>query len=171
MYRPNGQATLRKTGFTSTSSRLFAGVLLMALTACIHMSVQTGGGVEAPASTQQQLAAAMAQSAAAWNRGDLDAFLAVYKDDAHTAFMAPTITYGLPDIKARYARTYFKDGKPKAQLSYDDLKFRALGTDYVLMTGRWHLVATDSDKKQDGYYSLIWERTPAGWRIIHDHSS
>jgi uncharacterized protein (TIGR02246 family) len=133
--------------------------------------VQTGGGAEASASIQQQLAGAMAQSAAAWNRGDLDAFLAVYKDDAHTAFMAPTITYGLPDIKARYARTYFKDGKPKAQLSYDDLKFRMLGSDYVLMTGRWHLVAADSDKKQDGYYSLIWQRTPAGWRIIHDHSS
>lgn len=133
------------------------------------MSARTNRGTVG-ASTERQLAAAMAQSAGAWNRGDLDAFLTVYKDDARTAFMAPTITYGLSDIKVRYARTYFKDGKPKAQLTYDDLQYRALGSDHVLMTGKWHL--TDADgKKQDGYYSLIWERTPSGWKIIHDHSS
>ena len=113
----------------------------------------------------------MEQSAAAWNRGDLDAFLAVYKDEAATAFMAPQITYGLADIKARYARTYFKDGKPKGRLTYDDLKLRPLGEDHVLMTGRWHLVEQDSGKKSDGYYTLIWEHTSAGWKIIHDHSS
>ena len=112
----------------------------------------------------------MNESAEAWNRGDVDGFLASYKDDAMTAFMAPTITYGIPDIKARYLRSYFKDGRPKAQLTYGDLKYRALGDDYVLMTGRWYLTESDG-KKQEGYYSLVWERTQAGWKIIHDHSS
>lgn len=139
------------------------------LSGCMSVRVNTGDP-NVGASTMQQLAAAMQQSAAAWNRGDVDAFLAVYKDDAKTAFMAPQITYGLTGIKARYLRTYFKDGKPKAQLTYDDLIYRALGSDHVLMTGKWHL--TDADgKKQDGYYSLIWERTSSGWKIIHDHSS
>lgn len=113
----------------------------------------------------------MQQSAAAWNRGDLDGFLAVYKQDDRTAFMGPTITYGLADIKARYARSYFQGGKPKGQLTYDDLQYRPLGPDHVLMTGRWHLTDPGTGKKQDGYYTLIWERTSAGWKIIHDHSS
>jgi ketosteroid isomerase-like protein len=123
-----------------------------------------------PAATQQTLIRLMDESAVAWNRGDLDTFLATYKDDNQTAFMAPQITYGLADIKARYARSYFKDGKPKAQLSYGDLKFRQLGADHVLMTGRWYLTEPDG-KKTQGYYTLIWENTDKGWKMIHDHSS
>jgi uncharacterized protein (TIGR02246 family) len=147
---------------------LAAGLALSG--ACAHVQVGPSSS-EVSATTEQQLAAAMQQSAAAWNRGDLDGFLAVYRDDARTAFMAPTITYGMADIKARYARTYFKNGKPAGRLTYDDLKFRPLGSDHVLMTGRWHLTEPDTGKKQDGYYTLIWERTSNGWKIIHDHSS
>ena len=112
----------------------------------------------------------MNEAAQAWNRGDLDAFLSTYKDDPQTAFMAPTITYGLADIKARYARSYFRDGKPKAQLTYGDLRFRQMGADYVLMTGRWYLTDPDG-KRQEGYYTLVWENTRDGWKMIHDHSS
>ena len=161
---------MRRTALISISSRFLATAWLATASACVHVQVHSGGA-DVSATTQQQLTAAMEQSAAAWNRGDLDAFLSVYKDDAKTAFMAPVITYGLGDIKARYARSYFKDGKPKGQLTYDDLKFRPLGEDYVLMTGRCHLNDPETGKKQDCYYTLIWERTSAGWRIIHDHSS
>ena len=138
--------------------------------ACAH-----GGSAETrtdvPANVQQQLEALMRESASAWNRGDLDGFLATYKDDARTAFMGQQITYGMADIKARYARSYFRDGKPKAQLTYSELRYRPLGSDYVLMTGRWQLTEPDTAKKQEGYYSLVWERTSSGWKIVHDHSS
>jgi uncharacterized protein (TIGR02246 family) len=159
---------LRKTAFTSRSKRILLTACLALASACVHGQARTGD----PVSTEieQQLAALMHESAVAWNRGDLDGFLATYKDDAQTAFMAPQITYGLPDIKSRYARSYFKDGKPKARLSYDDLKYRRLGSDYVLMTGRWRLI-DPAGKQQEGYYSLIWENTDTGWKIIHDHSS
>lgn len=123
-----------------------------------------------PSATQQELTRLMDESAVAWNRGDLDAFLDTYKDDQLTAFMAPQITYGIPEIKARYARTYFRDGKPKAQLSFGDLKFRQLGAGHVLMTGRWYL-AEPAGKKTEGYYTLVWEKTQDGWKMIHDHSS
>jgi uncharacterized protein (TIGR02246 family) len=138
--------------------------------ACVHVRVRSGAP-DVSSDTQHKLSVAMHESAAAWNRGDLDAFLAVYKDESLTAFMAPQITYGLQEIRARYARSYFKDGKPKGDLSYDDLKLRALGEDYVLMTGKWHLVDRETGKKQDGYYTLLWERTSSGWKIIHDHST
>jgi len=142
----------------------------MLLGACAH-STPAPSGPAVDGRVQQELERVMNESAEAWNRGDVDAFLASYKDDAMTAFMAPRITYGIPDIKARYLRSYFKDGKPKAQLTYGDLKYRALGSNYVLMTGRWYLTEAGTGNKQEGYYSLVWERTPAGWKIIHDHSS
>lgn len=159
---------MRKTAFTSISKRVLFTACLALASACAHGPARTGNQVSTE--NELQLAALMHESAAAWNRGDLDGFLATYKDDAHTAFMAPQITYGLPDIKSRYARSYFRDGKPKAQLSYDDLKYRRLGPDHMLMTGRWYLIDAEG-KRQEGYYSLVWEKTDAGWKIIHDHSS
>jgi ketosteroid isomerase-like protein len=147
----------------------FLVLCLGVLSACASANVDRGGDA-VPAATQQHLTNLMNESAVAWNRGDLDAFLSTYKDDNQTAFMAPQITYGLRDIKARYERSYFKDGKPKAQLSFGDLKFRRLGPAHILMTGRWYLQEPEG-KKTEGYYTLIWEDTEAGWKMIHDHSS
>ena len=170
---------MRKTARISTSSgrerpALAEALFLLAIlttfsTACASAGVDRGGDA-VPAATQQHLTNLMNESAVAWNRGDLDAFLSTYKDDNQTAFMAPQITYGLRDIKARYERSYFKDGKPKAQLSFGDLKFRRLGPAHILMTGRWYLQEPEG-KKTEGYYTLIWEDTEDGWKMIHDHSS
>src|SRR5688572_25189446 len=124
-FPPNGPTTLRKTAFISTS-RVLLTTWVCFSAACVSAKVEREGGA-VPAATRQTLSRLMDESAVAWNRGDLDSFLATYKDDNQTAFMAPQITYGLADIKARYARSYFKDGKPKAQLSFGDLKFRQLG--------------------------------------------
>ena len=143
--------------------------MLVLLTGCASANVDRGGDV-VPAATQQHLTNLMNESALAWNRGDLDAFLSTYKDDNQTAFMAPQITYGLSNIKSRYERSYFKDGKPKAQLSFGDLKFRKLGPAHILMTGRWYL-QEPVGTKTEGYYTLVWENTDRGWKMIHDHSS
>lgn len=168
MYQPNGRATLRRTARTSISR---AGlVLLLFASGCASVKVERGGGDTVAQETRQELVRLMNEAGEAWNRGDLDGFLSTYKDDALTAFMAPQITYGLAEIKARYARSYFKDGKPKAQLSYGDLKFRQLGAEHVLMTGRWFLTEPGG-KRTEGYYTLIWEDTADGWKMIHDHSS
>ena len=156
--------------FISRNSALLLTVCAALAGACAHGGNTASNAGTVSATVQRQLESAMHESAAAWNRGDVDTFLAAYYDDPRTAFMAPQITYGLPEIKARYLRSYFKDGKPKAQLTYDDLKYRALGSGHVLMTGRWHLT-DETGKKQDGYYTLVWENTPSGWKIIHDHSS
>jgi beta-aspartyl-peptidase (threonine type) len=160
---------LKKIARISTSSAF--ALLLVLATACASGGARNGAATDAVSpQLQQHLTQLMDESAVAWNRGDLDAFLATYKDDARTAFMAPQITYGLADIRARYERTYFKDGQPKAQLAFGDLRFRPLGANHVLMTGRWYLTDPDG-KKAEGYYTLIWENTPDGWKMIHDHSS
>jgi ketosteroid isomerase-like protein len=42
--------------------------------------------------------------------------------------------------------------------------------DHALITGRFTLSGGGKDE-QTGRFTLIWMRTPAGWRIVHDHSS
>ena len=44
---------------------------------------------------------------------------------------------------------------------------------YAAVTGRFHLdrSAHGEVTKDDGVFSLLWEKTPSGWKIILDHSS
>lgn len=119
----------------------------------------------------QHLVQLMNESAEAWNRGDLNGFLFTYADDPQTVFMGNPPTLGLGEIRARYQRTYFKDGRPRDQLAFDELVTRMLGDDHALMRGRCILTNPADNSKTYCRYTLIWERRPEGWRIIHDHSS
>jgi uncharacterized protein (TIGR02246 family) len=103
-----------------------------------------------------------------WNRGDLDGFIAPYAEFA--TFMTPAGPIGREAMRARYAARYFTGSQPDQQLRFDQLDVRAMGADYALMTGRFTL-SGGSKAEQTGRFTLVWMRTPDGWRIVHDHSS
>lgn len=103
-----------------------------------------------------------------WNRGDLDGFMAPYA--ASATYMTPGGLIGVDAMRARYLEKYFTGSTPDQQLRFDALEVRALGGDHALMTGRYTL-AGGGKTEQTGRFTLVWTRTPAGWRILHDHSS
>jgi ketosteroid isomerase-like protein len=108
-------------------------------------------------------------SVAAWNRGDLEGHLADNADSI--SFM----TRNGPMVgKARTAdalrRSFFKDDKPIQQLRFEQVTIRPLGTGYALVVGRFVLEG-GGQPEHSGWFSTIWERQAAGWRVIHDHSS
>jgi uncharacterized protein (TIGR02246 family) len=141
----------------------------LALAACASTGSAPSGSSN---NAEQHLVQLMHESAQAWNRGDLTGFLATYANDPNTAFMGSTaVTLGLDSIRARYVRNYFRDGKPRDQLAFDELHTRMLGPDHALMRGRCILTNPADGKQQFCRYTLVWERRPEGWRIIHDHSS
>lgn len=118
--------------------------------------------------------AAMADSAAGWNAGDLGRFMGVYAD-------APTTTYvtggGLAHGKAEIAghyRVYFggaKDGE-RGKLSFAPLDFRLLDATHALLVARYTVTpAGTRTKAWTGPTSLVFEKAPDGWKIIADHSS
>ena len=56
-------------------------------------------------------------------------------------------------------------------VDFSDLEFHFTGNDGALVLGHWHLTR-DKDKGDiGGVFSLVWQRFPEGWRIIHDHTS
>ena len=64
------------------------------------------------------------------------------------------------------------------RLTFSDIDVRLLPgaggeVRYAAVTGRFHLDRTaDGEVAQDdGVYSLLWEKTAQGWKIILDHSS
>lgn len=111
----------------------------------------------------------MVESAAAWNRGDLDGHVAMYTDSA--AMMGRNGPMpGRATIKGILERGFWTDGKPAQQLSFSELVVTPLGAEHAMLTGKCTL--TGGGKADFSCrFTTIWEKRANGWRIIHDHSS
>lgn len=111
------------------------------------------------------------QQVDAWNRGDVDAFMRTYKDSPDTTFIGKTVALGYAPILARYKKAYpTKDAM--GTLDFSDIAVRELGPGHAVATGRFHLArsaAGGGDSR--GVFSLVWEKTSEGWKIILDHTS
>jgi uncharacterized protein (TIGR02246 family) len=104
-----------------------------------------------------------------WNNGDVDAFLEGYWHSPELTFSGTGgIARGWDAVRARYKKNY-ADRATMGQLEFSELQFRFLGPDAALVLGHWHLTRAKGDI--GGVFSLVWQRFPEGWRIIHDHTS
>src|ERR687897_2160783 len=124
---------------------------------------------QGPNATEQEIQKLLDESAAAWNRGDLDGHLADNADSI--SFMTrdgPIV--GKSKTADALRRSFFKDGKPIQQLRFEQVTIRPLGDDHALVVGRF-ILDGGGQPEHSGWFSTIWERQSAGWRVIHDHSS
>jgi len=129
----------------------------------------TSGSNELRAEDRSQILAALEASAESWNRADLKGHLAIY-DPTVTAMTKSGPRPGVAAIESSFGETYFKGGKPKQNLRMEQVTLRALSSDSALMTGRFVLFGGELPE-QSGWFSLVWLRTAAGWKVVHDHSS
>ncbi|HEX4581715.1 MAG TPA: nuclear transport factor 2 family protein [Acidobacteriaceae bacterium] len=108
---------------------------------------------------------------AAWNRGDVTAFMQGYNNSPDTTFVGKTVAHGYANILGRYQRNFA--GKEKmGQLTFDNLEVHPLDARFAIATGRYHLTRSPSaGGDAQGVFSLVFEKTPAGWKIILDHTS
>jgi uncharacterized protein (TIGR02246 family) len=106
---------------------------------------------------------------AAWNRGDVDAFLVGYWPSPELTFSGSNgVSRGWAGVLARYKKSY-PNHAAMGQLDFSDLEFRFLGPDAALVLGQWHLKRESGDI--GGVFTLVWQKFPDGWKIIHDHTS
>jgi ketosteroid isomerase-like protein len=105
----------------------------------------------------------------AWNRGDLEGYMAGYDRSPATEFVGgDTITRGWQTVLERYQRKY--DSREKmGVLTFSEIETTVLSKDAVLVLGRWRLKRASDEPH--GTFSLLLRRKKAGWRIVHDHSS
>jgi ketosteroid isomerase-like protein len=141
---------------------LITAVLLAAL---LDASAAVAQGADANAAAVR---AVLEAQAAAWNRGDIDAYMDGYARDETTTFISgDTVTRGWKTVLDRYKRNY--DTRDKmGTLAFSELDIKPLGDVYIV-TGRWQL--TRGGDTPRGRFTLLLRRTPAGWRIFHDHTS
>jgi uncharacterized protein (TIGR02246 family) len=105
----------------------------------------------------------------AWNRGDIDAFLKGYWHSPDLTFSGSNgIFRGWDAVMARYKKNY-PGRSAMGTLDFSNLEFRFLGPDAVLVLGHWYLKREKDEI--GGVFTLVFQRFPEGWRIIHDHTS
>jgi beta-aspartyl-peptidase (threonine type) len=109
------------------------------------------------------------RQAEAWNRGDLDGFMATYwQSDSMTFQAAGTRLHGWDTLARRYRKNYPPERRGK--LNFSDIEIQQLSPDAVLLLGRYHLAYSEAEEAE-GVFTLVMKRFPEGWLIIHDHSS
>ena len=115
---------------------------------------------------------------AAWNRGDIPAFMASYDDSPLTTFIgSKAVEHGYQLILQRYLRGYANKDQ-MGTLTFSELNVRLLPSsngqvEYAAVSVRFHLARTayGAAKQNDGIFSLLWHKTPSGWKILLDHTA
>ncbi len=108
---------------------------------------------------------------AAWNRKDLEGFMAGYWKSPDLRFYSGgDVRRGWDETLDRYRKRYQAEGKEKmGTLTFSDLEIEVLGPDVAFARGRWQLVM--EKEKPGGLFTLLLKKLPEGWRIVHDHTS
>lgn len=108
---------------------------------------------------------------AAWNRGDIDTFMIGYDNSPKTAFIGSSVQYGWENVRKNYHERYPTNAK-MGTLDFSGIEINLLGTDYANVVGKFHLARTkEGGGDAKGVFTLLFHKTPAGWRIIQDHTS
>jgi len=142
--------------------------LALVLLLCIPV---TATAQSAPTPEAQAIITVLSKSAEDWNRGDLDAFATSYKNSPDIVFMGRTIQHGYAQMLARYKSAY---PAPAAMgtLSFTQLAVQLLDARFATVTGNFHLERTAvGGGNANGYFLLVVESTPAGWKIIRDSTT
>jgi ketosteroid isomerase-like protein len=110
-------------------------------------------------------------SEAAWNRGDIDTFAQAYKNSPDTLFITRQVSRGYAGLVEEYKHDY-PNKAAMGTLAYTDLEVHELGPNFAVCIGKYQLERTKKDGGHaEGIFSLIFERTDKGWRIIVDHTT
>jgi ketosteroid isomerase-like protein len=107
----------------------------------------------------------------AWNAGDLDAYTKGYKDSPETLFIGRQISRGYAEIVAEYKHDY-PNAASMGTLGFSELEVHPLSDTFAVCLGKYHL---DRSKKEggpaDGFFTLVFEKTDQGWKIVVAHST
>ncbi|MFV1988879.1 MAG: DUF4440 domain-containing protein [Gemmatimonadota bacterium] len=122
----------------------------------VHLLTHVGGILE--------------RQAAAWNAGDLDAFMEAYERSPETTYIGATgLITGFDGIRARYAPS-FEPGAARDDLQFTDLTARELDPHFGVATARY-VLTRDGEVTSTGPFTLVLMRAEGTWRIVHDQSA
>jgi uncharacterized protein (TIGR02246 family) len=127
--------------------------------------------VSQAAGPEAEIRAVLAAQEAAWNRADVAAFMEGYEKSPDLTFSGTNgVTRGWQNVLERYRQRY-PGAEAMGRLQYSEIEVRLVGSEAALVLGRFSLTRTEkAGGNASGHFSLVFRKTTAGWRIIHDHT-
>ncbi len=120
--------------------------------------------------TTSSIRKVMDDQAAAWNRGDIDAFMSIgyWRSEKLTFVSGTKVTRGWQQTLDNYKKGYNSRAK-MGVLTFSDLEITLLGKDAAVVLGSWALKREND--APGGKFTLTFRKFKEGWRIIMDHTS
>jgi ketosteroid isomerase-like protein len=107
----------------------------------------------------------------AWNKGDLAAFTATFKDSPDTLFVTHQILRGYAGLLDEYKHDY-PNKAAMGTLGYSDLEVHPLDENFAVVVGKYHLERSKKDGGiTEGLFTLVFENTDNGWKVVVDHTT
>jgi len=143
--------------------KCFVQFSVAALLLCLSVSAQTS-------KEKAPILKVMTDQAAAWNRGDIEAFMSIgyWRSDKLMFVSGNNVTYGWQQTLDRYKKSY-PDLAAMGKLTFSDLEINVISRDAAFVVGSWALVREKDNPK--GKFTLLFRKFREGWRIVVDHTS
>ena len=147
--------------------RLLAVLALASLAACA-----TSATTYRDRDQSDAMEAVIREQESAWNHGDLDRFVSVgyLRSPNLTFYSGGEVSRGYDPLLERYRKRYQEIGREMGHLSFTEIETLILSSSTGVVRGHWKL-EFQKDPAIGGLFTLVMERTPEGWRIVHDHTS
>ena len=111
----------------------------------------------------------MQRQTAAWNEGNLEAFMQNYwKSDSLMFIGKNGVVWGWQKTLDNYKKSY-PTKEAMGTLSFAIIQIKRLSPLYYSVVGKWMLHRTQDNLS--GHYTLLVKKIKGEWKIIADHSS
>ena len=109
----------------------------------------------------------LGDQAKAWNRGDIEGFMAGYWKSPELTFSSGgDQTKGWEATLARYKKRYQAEGKEMGTLTFSDIAVSLHSDREATATGKWKVVM--SKESPSGGFTLTLRKFDNGWKIVKD---
>jgi ketosteroid isomerase-like protein len=154
-------ATLKTYKTDIDAMRFFLVLLLLQLSASLYSQRAN--------QAERAIRTVMVEQEAAWNRGDIPAFMEGYwRSDSLCFIGSRGLTYGWQQTLDNYHKGY-PDRAAMGKLTFTLLRVERLSAKSAFVVGQWHLDRTAGDV--GGHFTLLWKKIGGKWVIVADHSS
>jgi beta-aspartyl-peptidase (threonine type) len=151
------------------SRRILPGVLVLGVLG-ILISAPLRSDPPGDTEAHKAIRKVLDDQVAAWNKGDLEGFMAGYwQSDELSFYSGKDKLKGWKATLERYRKKYQGEGREMGKLTFSELEVDLLSSDHALARGRWQVAL--KKETPSGLFTLILKKMPKGWRIIHDHTS
>jgi ketosteroid isomerase-like protein len=139
------------------------GIMVLLSILLLHTSMQ------AQKTNEQIIIGILQQQEAAWNTGNLEAFMQGYWQNDSLLFIGKNgPTYGYTKTLANYKKGY-PDTAYMGKFKSTILQMQPLSENCYFVVGKWELFRTIGNIS--GHYTLVFKKIKGEWKIVADHSS